>query len=352
MSSGNKFLFISILFFFFTWLFFKCLFPFLFPFLIGLGLALLAEPLTRQLSRCLRLPRGAAAGVGVCCTFLLFSAFLYLVAALIFLGLSTLGKILPNLTEAALSGLLLLEHWLLSLAGKSPQAIRPFLQKHILALFSDGTAFLDQGVKFILGLAGGVLTHIPDRAFTLFTGLVSGFMFSSKLPEFKKLLKDKLSLKKLQTILTFLRRLKVTVLQWLLAQMKLAGITLLILTLGLILLNIPYAPLWALAIALLDALPLLGTGIVLIPWSIISFLAADTPRALGLLAVYVTAMVTRSTLEPRFVGKQLGLDPLITLASIYCGYRLWGFGGMILSPLLAVAAFNLIPQAADSGKVD
>ena len=352
MSRGNKFLFVSLLFFSFAWLFLKCLLPFLLPFLLGLGLALLAEPITGRLCRNLRLPRSAAAGVGVSCTFLLLFAFLSLLAALIFLGLSALGKVLPGLTETAVSGLSLLEQWLLSLSLRAPQVIRPFLQKHVLAFFSDGTAFLDQFVKFILGLAGGVLTHIPDRAFTLFTGLLSGFMFSAKLPKLKKLLKDRLSLQKLQTILSFLGRLKHTAAQWLLAQLKLTGITLLILTLGLILLNVPYAPLWALAIALLDALPLLGTGIVLIPWSLISFLAADTPRALGLLAVYITAMLTRSTLEPRFVGKQLGLDPLMTLAAIYCGYRLWGFPGMILSPLLAVTAFSLIPQAADSGKAD
>ena len=352
MSRGNKFLFISLLFFSFAWLFFRCLLPFLLPFLLGLGLALLAEPLTGRLSCRLRLPRPAAAGIGISCTFLLFSAFLYLLAVLIFLGLSALGKVLPDLAETVVSGLSLLENWLLSFSARAPQAVRPFLQKHVLALFSDGTAFLDQGVKFILGLAGGVLTHIPDRAFTLFTGLVSGFMISAKLPKFRNFLRDRLSLEKIQVLMSFLRRLKHTALQWLLAQLKLAGITLLILTLGLILLKIPYAPLWALAIALLDALPLLGTGIVLIPWSVISFLSADTPRSLGLLAVYITAMLTRSTLEPRFVGKQLGLDPLITLAAIYCGYRLWGFGGMILSPLLAVTAFSLIPQAADSGKAD
>lgn len=352
MSSGTKFLFISLLFFSFIWLFLGCLLPFLFPFLIGLGLALAAEPLTGYLSRRLHLPRSAAAGIGVSCTFLIFSAIVYLILSLLFLGLSTLGKILPTLAETTVSGLTLLEQWLLSLADRSPQVLSPFFKKHVLALFSDGTAFLDQGVKFVLGMAGGILTHIPDRAFTLFTGLISGFMISAKLPKLKKMLKNKLSLERLQTVLKFLRRLKSTAFQWLLAQLKLTGVTLLILTLGLILLNIPYAPLWALAITLLDALPLLGTGIVLIPWSIISFLSADTPRALGLLAIYITAMLTRSTLEPRFIGKQLGLDPLITLAAIYCGYRLWGFPGMILSPLLAVTAFNLIPQAADSGKAD
>ena len=55
--------------------------------------------------------------------------------------------------------------------------------------------------------------------------------------------------------------------------------------------------------------------------------------------------VTRSVLEPKLVGKQLGLDPLLTLAALYAGYRLWGLGGMILAPLLAVTVRNLIPDS-------
>ena len=102
--------------------------------------------------------------------------------------------------------------------------------------------------------------------------------------------------------------------------------------------------------AFLDALPLLGTGAVLIPWSLISFLQENTPQALGLLGLYAVVTLTRSLLEPRFVGRQLGLDPLATLAALYIGYRLWGFGGMILSPLLAVAAAGMIGEGRNTGK--
>ena len=60
-----------------------------------------------------------------------------------------------------------------------------------------------------------------------------------------------------------------------------------------------------------------------------------------LLAIYATGSVLRSILEPRLVGRQLGLDPLVTLFAIYAGYRLWGILGMLFSPLLAVTISQL-----------
>ena len=52
-------------------------------------------------------------------------------------------------------------------------------------------------------------------------------------------------------------------------------------------------------------------------------------------------MLSRTVLEPRLVGKQLGIDPLMTLMALYVGYRIWGFGGMLLSPMLCAAATEL-----------
>ena len=352
MHSGTKFLFKAFLFFSFTWLGLRFFLPFALPFLLGAGLALSAEPVTVPLRNRLGLPGAAASGIGVSCTFFLFSFLLFGLLSLLLQILMPAGQILPDLLETALSGLGLLEQWILSLSGKLPRSLRPLAQQHIRLFFGDSTAFLTKGLKYVFSLAGGILTHIPDQAFTLFTALISSFMISSRLPRIRLFLKKTFPPEKREALLNFLTGIKNTAGRWLLAQLKLTGVTLLILTLGLILLRIPYAPVWAFCIALLDALPILGTGTVLIPWSLISLLQENRVQALGLGAIYAAAALTRSLLEPRFVGKQLGLDPLITLASIYLGYRLWGFGGMILSPLLAVAALGLIPNGLNSGKQD
>ena len=88
---------------------------------------------------------------------------------------------------------------------------------------------------------------------------------------------------------------------------------------------------------------------MLLPWSLLCLLQQDTPRAIGLASTYLVVTLTRSMLEPKFLGRHLGLDPLVTLMALYIGFRLWGIGGMILAPILTVITLQIAhPQAADS----
>ena len=167
-------------------------------------------------------------------------------------------------------------------------------------------------------------------------------LISAKLPSIRKWILIRFPKERLEKFLNTLRRLKTALWGWLRAQFKLMGITWLILTAGFILLRVPYAPLWAALTALVDALPVLGTGAVLLPWALVDFLQHNTAQAIGIISTYGVVSLTRSILEPKLVGKQLGLDPLATLAALYVGYRLWGLGGMIAAPVLAVAAVQLL----------
>ena len=138
-----------------------------------------------------------------------------------------------------------------------------------------------------------------------------------------------------------MKELKRSLLGWITAQLKLSAITAGLLILGFWALQIPHGPLWAVLTALVDALPVLGTGAVLLPWAFICLLQGKTVRAVGLLGVYAVVWLVRSVLEPKLIGKQLGLDPLLTLGSMYAGYRLFGLPGLILSPVGAVCVLRL-----------
>ena len=91
----------------------------------------------------------------------------------------------------------------------------------------------------------------------------------------------------------------------------------------------------------MDILPILGVGTVLLPWSLVSFLQGNNVLALGLLGVFAAVWLVRSVLEPKLIGSELGLDPLITLACIYGGFRIWGIPGMLLSPVAAISIVQL-----------
>lgn len=327
--------------FFALWLGVRYLLPLFFPFLLGAVLALAAEPMTAFFCRRLRLPRGVAVGISVSATFCFFFLVLLLLGALIVRELGILAGALPDLGETARAGLATLSDWLLSLARRAPAGLRTYLLDSITELFSGSTALLDRAAGYVLNLAGTVLSHIPDSALSIGTAIISGYMISAKLPAIRARW-QRLSGNKLSAVVRGFRQIKQTICGWLLAQLKLSGITWGIVTLGFVILRVPYAPLWAVLVALVDAFPILGTGTVLIPWSIVSFLQADNGRAIGLVGIYAVVALTRSALEPRLVGRQLGIDPLVTLFALYAGYKLWGLAGMLLAPILTVAATQLL----------
>lgn len=320
------------------------LLPLVSPFLLGLILALAAEPLIRFLTGRLRLRRGLAAGIGVSMSFC-FLAFLVLMACgLILRELRALAGILPDLENTIRGGMDSLSGWAMELAQKAPDGIRTMLTRNVTAFFTDGSALLDRVTNWLLKLASGFLSAVPDSALTLGTAVISSFMISAKLPKITAFCRSRLPMAKLQPIFATLKRLKTALWGWLKAQLKLSGVTFLVVAAGFLLLGIPYAPLWAALVAIVDAFPVLGTGAALIPWSLISFLQGDRVQAFGLLGLYAAAALTRSVLEPRLVGRQLGLDPLVTLAALYVGYKLFGLLGMLLAPMLAVTVAQLLPS--------
>ena len=241
------------------------------PFLAGFALAALLEPAVRFLTRRLRLPRWAAAGL---CTLLLALAAaggLALLLWRLWAGLSPLLRDLPGLLAPLAAAGDRLSLWTRRLLVAAPPELRPALQTGVDALSQQAAAL----PAHLSAAAGG----------------------------------------------------------WLRAQGLLALSTFSLLALGLLLLGVPAPLLPAAATALTDALPVLGAGLVLAPWAVVALLAGDLPLGLGLLGLWGLAAAVRSLLEPRLVGRQAGLSPLAALAAMYVGFRALGVAGMILAPL-------------------
>ena len=108
-----------------------------------------------------------------------------------------------------------------------------------------------------------------------------------------------------------------------------------------------YIYLIALGICIFDILPVAGSGGILITWAIISLIMGNTAQAIGLIVIYVIITVVRQYIEPKIVGDSLGVNPLITLAGLYFGLKLFGVLGMFIVPILimTIKAFN------DTGRI-
>lgn len=114
--------------------------------------------------------------------------------------------------------------------------------------------------------------------------------------------------------------------------------------LGLVLIRVEHAALLALFISLLDILPIIGVGTVLLPWSIFSFIFGSHMRGIGLLILFAVVAVVRQFIEPRIVGKNLNLHPVVTIVFIYVGYAFFGILGIIILPIAALIVGALIKE--------
>lgn len=326
------------------WFALRYLLPISLPFLLAAALALAAEPLVFFFHQRLKLPRGAASGIGVTVTLVIVVLLLTTLLTLLLRQLQSLTGVLPDLAQAVSQGIQSLREWLLSLVEKVPGGIRPMVTRSVEGLFEDGSDLISGLLTRLLGVATELVSRLPDSALSIGTWLLASYMLSAKLPRLRLWAENRISQQWREQYFPMLGRLKKAVFGWLSAQLKLMSITFGLLLAGFWLLDVAYGPVWAALIALMDALPILGAAVALVPWSVVCFLQGQTVRAVGLLGLCAGAVLLRSILEPKLVGKQLGLDPLITLAAMYAGYRLWGFPGLILAPILAVAVRQLFAQ--------
>ena len=132
-----------------------------------------------------------------------------------------------------------------------------------------------------------------------------------------------------------------TLLQIVFAYFKIMSITFVELSIGLCILGVNNFILFALLIAMFDILPVFGTGGVMIPWVLYSFINKDFRLGIGLLILYLVITVIRNIIEPKIVGKQVGIHPLLMLISIFAGVKIFGVLGLVICPVSIIIIKNL-----------
>ena len=322
-----------------TFLLFRFLFPILFPFLIAFLLAQLAEPAITHLSR--RLSHSIAAILVMSVLFLFLGTLLFLLFQLCALGLTRLSSQLPVLLSQLQPALETLRSRLLQLASRVPDGFGVALKNWVEELFSDTSSVLTQASDLALSLATAIVSRIPGIFLFLITAIVASYMIAAERESVLQWLRQKVPQTWQEKSREVWTHLKTGLWGWLRAEFRMVGITFLIVTVGLFLIGISHPLLFGILTALVDLLPVLGTGTVLIPWSVLALLQGNVSRGTFLFLLYCGTAALRTTLEPRLVGKQIGLHPLLALLSMYAGFQLFGIGGLILLPVITMLASQL-----------
>lgn len=306
----------------------RYLLPVTVPFFVGWILAAKVLPAAEWMEKHWKLPRGVGGG-----------SLIFLLTAIIFWTLWRILEVLllqtKNLVENIgiwIDGqekfLRICCGWMERYTGIKEEQIRNFLiyqvgmiQEHMQSQFS--ISFFEYFTVFCKGitvLAGGIITAI------LFGTLI--------LKDMKKVREKICENKVLNKISEIGKGVCYAGGKYLRAQGILMVIVSMICSIGFWILKNPYFLFAGILTGFLDLLPLIGTGTVLIPWSVLWCLRGEYITALGYFLLYLVADLTKEFLEPRILGKQIGIHPAIMIAAVYGGFFLFGFSGFFLGPLM------------------
>lgn len=320
----------------------KYLLPLTLPVVLGLATAAALSPLIRRLQSTGNLRHGTAAALSVSgvllavlLTFLLMGRFLISEMSALY---SRLPGMLSSISAQAENFGLWADHFADNLPGSIGDAFRDWAEN----IMSSGGTLVSGIYEWLFSMVSGFLTRLPDNLLFLLTLVLSCYFAAAELPRITALLREHLPRQKWSQIKTLSSSIKNVLSSWVRAQIKLMGVTFLILFAGFLLLRVELPLFLALGISLLDALPLFGTGTILLPWGLFSAITGDLHLGVGLMILYGTAALCRNILEPKLLGAQMGVSPLITLLAIYAGYRISGFMGMILLPIFVMLAAEVL----------
>ena len=113
--------------------------------------------------------------------------------------------------------------------------------------------------------------------------------------------------------------------------------------------NIKYPLLIALGIGFVDALPILGSGAVMVPWAVISALNGDIKLGISIVVLWIIMSIVRQFLEPKIVSGKIGIHPIFTLIAMYTGFKLIGVMGMLVGPIVLIILKSIFAKELDEG---
>ena len=313
----------------------------LLPFLIAFAGAAAIEPAVRLLQTRLRLRRSFSSLV-----LTLFLLFL-LGGVLSLLGTTLTGEAYALLEHAPalLSAIPAAIESLLARLEQYSAACPPWLRTRIDAALARCTAEAGDLIGVLAGrlpsLLAAFAAALPRFFLGAATSVLAIYFTSSSLPELRGLVRSVCSTRVQKNLARLRAGLTASLARWLRAELTLCSITFALLLAGLSFLRQPYALLLSFLITLVDALPVFGVGTVLIPWAVIEIIFQNVPKSIALLFLYLSAFTLRSALEPRLLGAQAGLPPILSLLAMYLGFCSMGVVGMVFFPFLLLLGAQL-----------
>ena len=322
------------------------------PFLIAFIISLIIEPIIRLLMRKMKLTRKTS------------SIIIFIVVSAIILGVIIWGMI--SLFSEASNLLQGLNGYVEKIYRLSQNFVQNFdfekyhLPNEISSILQNSTGgllnTLSEWLRNALNGLLNVITSIPKIAIYFAVTIMSLYYICVDKVYILDQLEHHLPEKWVYKLGTHLREITKTLGAYLKAQVTLIFVSFMISLIGLYILkfakfNIEFPLLMAIFIGFVDALPILGSGTVMIPWAIISGLNGDLKLGIAILVLFAIMSIVRQFIEPKLVSKHIGTHPIFTLIAMYTGFKFIGVIGMLLGPIILIIIKNVFATLIDEGVV-
>ena len=311
------------------------------PFVFALIVAWLLHPPVRWLQNRLGLSRKALSLTLILLVYLAIGAALY---ALGWAAFSQIRSLVENWADIRTSAIALLETLggcLNALVEMLPDQLAANMEELSARLMELIQRFLPSALDVTVGSGVDLVSRIPSFAVAATVFMMASYFITADYPRLRFLATDRLPEAVRQFGSKFRRIFIEAFGGYLKAQLILSLGVFLILTVGFFLMKQPYGLLLAFLLAVLDFVPIVGAGTVMVPWAVICMFVADYSAAIWLGVIWGLIVLFRQFAEPKILGSQTGLSPILSLVGIYLGMRLGGVLGMIVGPLLLLVLVNL-----------
>ena len=308
------------------------------PFITSYFVSLLVNPMADGLQKRFRLPRGASAVLVIVLTVGVIGGIVSGIVWKIVDELKGIYEDFPNIytnirltwyeVTTSFSGI-----W-----NNLPEVIRE-AANGMYAQVMDWIANFAKNTN-VVEFAGNFAKKLPSVFISIIVFLISLYFMVSDSETVSKAVRHPFKNDFLEKAAKLKLEIKRYVGGYVKAQLVIICIAFTILMIGLLLMRVKYALVIALATALVDALPFFGSGTVLIPWAVVSLVSGNVSFGIRLLIIYLSVVLMRQFIEPKIVSKNVGMHPLLTLMSMYIGYRIFSIGGMILGPLVLMMTIS------------
>ncbi len=325
------------------------------PFFVAFFLAFLTRPAVRYLSRRTGRSEKVIAGAVTLFTLFLLGVFLYFLFSRLLIELQNLLSWLAEDSQNPNGQIARMIAFFQQLIDRIPLVGRLREMDFLRHFIDDPEGFVAEQLSNILtrfsgavtGAVAAALRAFPSLVLGLLVGVISCFYFAVEFDTVTAALSMLVPNTFRQKLPRWRARAAEGLRRYLRAYLLLFLLTLGELLIGFFILRLDYAFLLALLTAILDILPVLGVGTVLIPFAIFAFAGGNVFRGVGLLVLYGIITVVRQIAEPHLVGKSLGLHPILMLVSFYAGLRLFGVVGIFVGPVIAVLIKTFAERRAE-----